>query len=140
MSKKIRIKNSTNNNHRSNWILTVNTNKGDVLNVRKELQNAIDNIFSDSNLITNWIVFRQGDWDSIVDFEIGKPVIEIGPETGYVHCHCIINVVHKCNIILNKAQIDKDFSDQLGYSVYSSFKLLNNYQKKNEDYAVKSLN
>lgn len=139
-NKKIRVKKATSNNHHSVWNLTVSTNKTDVLDNRKNFQKAIDYIFQDTSLIENWITFRQGSWDDIKEFDIQHPVIEIAPTTGYIHFHCVINITHQCRIILNKAQIDKDFKDQLGYSVYSHFRLIPNYQKQLEDYAIKSMN
>lgn len=136
--KKIKIKKSTNNAHRSEWLITVNTNKIDTGTVWEDFQNAIDNIFSDSSLVGDFLVFEQGSWDDVVTTDIQYPEIEEAPNTNYVHCHFRFFVEHRARIKISNTAINKAFQDQLGYPVYVNHNLKKNFQKKTEDYAIKS--
>jgi hypothetical protein len=139
MKGKIKVVKRLENNHRSNWHLTINTNKTDVHSNLADFQKAIDYIFNDESIIENWFQFSKGSFNDVISFEIGYPIIEIGTDTGYIHLHTYISIVHKANIKLNLTQIRSDFAKELGYTPYGFFKLVQNYDKLVEDYTIKSL-
>ena len=123
-------------NHFSDFMLTINTNKHFDPELRKNLKEGTDAIFSGAN-VYNYIRFVQdGDVENI-KVHIGQP--EMGTR-GFLHVHVTIQMEHNAKVQIDVKKLQEAYAEKLGFQPYVRFKLENNWRRYQMDYTDKSLN
>ena len=106
-------------NHFSDFMLTINTNKHFDTELRKNLKEGTDAIFSGAN-VYNYIRFVQdGDVENI-KVHIGQP--EMGTR-GFLHVHVTIQMEHNAKVQIDVKKLQEAYAEKLGFQPYVRFKL-----------------